>query len=596
MSRFVLGVEHSLTGRPWCDRLDDASRAQALAIAQSHGLPDVVARVLAGRGVTASAAEAFLEPKLRTLLPEPFALAGMETAVARLAQAVQRGETVAIFGDYDVDGAASAAILGEFLAAAGAPFIVHIPDRLTEGYGPSEAAVHALAASGARLLVMVDCGTTGHAAIAEACRLGLDSVVLDHHQAPEQLPGAVAVVNPNRQDDVSGLGHLCAAGVVFITVIALNRQLRQAGFWAKREREPDLFASLDLVALGTVADVVPLVGLNRAFVRQGLAVMRARARVGLRALMDAARLDSAPEAFHLGFLLGPRINAGGRIGDAGLGVRLLLTQDEVEARSIAADLDRLNRERQVLEQAMVAEAEAQALGLLGPDETNHAPVLVAASAHWHPGIVGLVAARLKERFRRPAFALAMPDGASAVGSGRSVPGVDLGRAIRCAVEAGLLLKGGGHAMAGGVTLPVSAIEAFRAFLIEKLSAAVDLARSSEHLAVDAALTAAGASPELVKAMAKAGPFGSGHPEPVVVLPAHRVVEAAEVGAGHVRVRLKAGDASTIAGIAFRAAEQPLGQALLAARGQALHVAGHLAIDRYGGGERVQLRLCDAAKP
>jgi single-stranded-DNA-specific exonuclease len=595
MSRFVLGVESSVTGRPWRDRLDEAGRAHAQAIAQGHGLADVLARVLAARGVTVDTTERFLEPKLRDLLPEPFVLAGMEDATARLADAVTRGETVAIFGDYDVDGAASAALLGEFLRAAGTPYLVHIPDRLTEGYGPNAEAIRGLHRAGAGLLVTVDCGTTGHEPIAEATRLGLDTVVLDHHQAPERLPEAVAIVNPNRLDDLSGLGHLCAAGVVFVTLVALNRELRRRGFWARRGGEPDLMASLDLVALGTVADVVPLRGLNRAFVRQGLAVMRRRSRVGLRALMDAARLDGPVEAFHLGFLLGPRINAGGRIGDAALGAKLLLGTDEIEAARIATELDRLNRERQVIELQMVMEAEAQALAMLERSGEGDAPVIVAASPDWHPGVVGLVAARLKERFGRPAFALALGPQGLATGSGRSIPGADLGRAVRLAVEAGIAVKGGGHPMAGGVTLAQDGLDRFRDFVSAHLAAPVAEARAGEHLAIDAALTAGGARPDLVGAIGKAGPFGSGHPEPVFVLPAHHVVEAAEVGSGHVRVRLRSGDGSTVAGIAFRAACQPLGQALLGRRGQAIHAAGHLAIDRYGGGERVQLRICDAAE-
>jgi single-stranded-DNA-specific exonuclease len=595
MSRFVLGVERSVTGRPWRDRLDEQGRAHAQAIAQGHGLADVVARVLAARGVTVDTTERFLEPKLRDLLPEPYGLAGMEAAAGRLADAVLRGETVAIFGDYDVDGASSAALLAEFLRAAGTPYLIHIPDRLTEGYGPNVDAIRTLARSGAGLLATVDCGTTGHEPIAEAARLGLETVVLDHHQAPEALPDAVAVVNPNRLDDLSGLGHLCAAGVVFVTLVAVNRELRRRGFWLRKGREPDLLAWLDLVALGTVADVVPLVGLNRAFVRQGLAVMRRRSRLGLRALMDAARLDGPVEAFHLGYLLGPRINAGGRIGDAALGTRLLLATDEGEAERIAAELDRLNRERQALELQMVAEAEAQALVALGLHGDDTAPVIVAASADWHPGVIGLVAARLKERFGRPAFALALGAEGMATGSGRSIPGADLGRAVRLAVESGLAVKGGGHPMAGGVTLRADAIGAFRDFVAGQLASPVADARAGDHLAIDAALTAGGARPDLVGALGKAGPFGSGHPEPVFVLPGHHIVEAAEVGTGHVRVRLRSGDGSTVAGIAFRAAGQPLGQALLAGRGSMIHAAGHLAIDRYGGGEKVQLRICDAAE-
>ncbi len=595
MSRPFLGVERSVTGRRWRDRLDDAARAQALVMVQSHGLDDVVARVLAGRGVPAADVETFLDPRLRTMLPEPFTLVAMETAVARLADAVSRRETVAVFGDYDVDGACAAALLCGYLDAAGTARLLHIPDRLVEGYGPNVEAVRALAARGATLLVTVDCGTTSHEPFAEAARLGLDVVVLDHHQAPEQLPEhALAIVNPNRQDDLSGLGALCAGGVVFVTLVALNRELRKRGFWRPGE-EPDLLASLDLVALATVADVVPLVGLNRAFVRQGLAVMRRRGRVGLRALADVARLDGPVRPYDLGFLIGPRINAGGRIGDAALGARLLLTQDEVEAGRIAVELDRLNGERQAAEQAMVAEGEALALAQLGLEEEG-GPVAVVASPDWHPGIVGLVASRLKERFQRPVFALAMgPDGV-ATGSARSVPGADVGRAVAAAVAAGIAVKGGGHAMAAGVTLPVGNLERFRDFVSERLDASVAAHRADRSLAIDAAVTAAGARPDLLERIELAGPFGSGHPEPVFALAAHRIVDAGEVGRGHVRVRLKAGDGQTVDAIAFRCADQPLGQALMASRGETVHVAGALAINRWNGGERVQMRITDLALP
>ncbi|MHB2166067.1 single-stranded-DNA-specific exonuclease RecJ [Alsobacter sp. R-9] len=595
MARPFLGVERSLTGRLWRDRLDDAARAQALAMVQAHGLDDVVARVLAARGVPADAAEAFLDPRLRSLLPEPFSLVTMEAAVARLADAVERRETVAVFGDYDVDGACSAALLAGYLDRCGVPRLLHIPDRLVEGYGPTVDAVRALAVRGATLLVTVDCGTSSHEPFAEAARLGLDVVVLDHHQAPEHLPAhVVALVNPNRQDDLSGLTALCAAGVVFVTLVALNRELRKRGFWSGRE-EPDLLGELDLVALATVADVVPLVGLNRAFVRQGLAVMRRRGRVGLRALADVARLDGPPRPYDLGFLLGPRINAGGRIGDAALGARLLLTQDEVEAGRIAVELDRLNGERQAAEQAMVAEGEALALAQLGLDEEGGA-VAVVGSRDWHPGIVGLVASRLKERFQRPVFALALGADGLATGSARSVPGADVGRAVAAAVAGGLAVKGGGHAMAAGVTLEALGIDRFRAFMEDRLSQAVTAYRADRGLAIDAAVTAAGARRELLERIEQAGPYGSGHPEPVFVMAAHRLVDATEVGRGHVRARLKAGDGQVVEGIAFRCADQPLGRALLESRGETIHAAGSLAINRWNGGERVQLRILDVARP
>jgi single-stranded-DNA-specific exonuclease len=527
-------------------------------------------------------------------MPDPHQLTDMAAAAERLATAVKRAETVAIFGDYDVDGACSAALLGEFLRACDVPFLIHIPDRITEGYGPNVEAIRALAAQGARLLVTVDCGTASHEPLAEAARLGLDAVVLDHHQAPEALPPASALVNPNRQDDLSGLGHLCAAGVVFLTLVALNRALRRRGFWNGRV-PADLLASLDLVALATVADVVPLTGLNRAFVRQGLQIMRGRQRPGLAALIDVAALRSAPECWHLGFLIGPRINAGGRIGDAALGARLLLEQDSVAAGRIAAELDGLNRDRQVIEQAAVAEAEAQALHLL--EGTPDAPVLVTSSAEWHPGVVGLVAARLKERFRRPAFAFTVQPGGRATGSGRSVPGADLGRAVRAAVDAGLADKGGGHVMAAGVTVASTGLPRFAAFITERLAADVSHADHLDSLPVDAMVTAGGARPEIIAALERAGPFGSGQPEPIFALANHRIADVREVGgAGHARVTLRGGDGAAIRGIAFRAAGQPLGQALQKALGGNLHVAGTLCVDRWGGGERVEVRIIDVAVP
>ena len=594
LPRPFLGVSSSVLGRTWIERCDAAQGTIALAIAQTHGLPDVLARVLAGRGVGVHDTQGFLNPRLRDLMPDPHVLTDMEAAAARLAEAVMRAETVAIFGDYDVDGACSASLLAEYLRGCGIAYAIHIPDRITEGYGPNVDAIRALKQQGADVLVTVDCGTASIEPLAEAKRLGLDTVVLDHHQAPEILPEALAIVNPNRQDDLSGLGSLCAAGVVFLFLVALNRALRSRGFFQNRP-EPDLMGSLDLVALATVADVVPLTGLNRAFVRQGLAIMRSRSRAGLAALLDTAGLAGAPECWHLGYLVGPRINAGGRIGDAALGSRLLLTQDSQQAGQIAAELDRLNRERQAIEVAAVAEAEAQALFAL--DRSPDLPVLATASAEWHPGVVGLIAARMKERFRRPAFAFTLnPDG-TATGSGRSVPGVDLGQAVRAAVDAGLAVKGGGHVMAAGVTIQAVHVERFLAFITERLTEAVGTMRLTDHFSVDATLTAGGAQPGIVAALERAGPFGSGQPEPVFVLPQHRVVEAREVGSGgHLRVKLRAGDGSAMGGIAFRAAGQPLGMALSRSIGRTLHVAGTLSVDRWGGHEKVELRIMDAARP
>jgi single-stranded-DNA-specific exonuclease len=593
-SRLFLDVRRSACGRAWRDRLDERGSARALAIAQRQGVSELLARVLAGRGVDADGVAEFLDPTVRRLMPDPDTLTDMAKAASRIADAIERREQIAIFGDYDVDGATSAAVLAKFLRQAGSEPLIHIPDRIFEGYGPNSEAIRTLAAKGTRLLVTVDCGTTSLEPLATAKQLGLDVVVIDHHQADETLPITVALVNPNRLDDLSGLTYLAACGLVFMTVVAVNRELRKRGFWHVLRPEPDLLDLVDLVALGTVADVVPLQGLNRAFVQKGLLAMRRREAVGLTALMDAARLTGPPECWHLGFLLGPRINAGGRIGRADMGVRLLLEEDPTQAGAMAAELDRLNRERQVIEQQTVAEAEAEAMAALGIEEKG--AVVVAAGAGWHPGVVGLVAARLKERFGRPAFAIALEPGGIGTGSGRSITGVDLGAAVRHAVSTGLLLKGGGHAMAAGVTISPGKLGAFRAYLEETLHAAVEAARLEDALLVDGAVSATGATVDMLNDIARAGPFGAGHAEPVFVLPSHALAYVEEVGQSHVRARLRAGDGTMINAIAFRAAGKPLGDALMASRGQTVHTAGTLSIDRWNGQERVQFRLMDMAVP
>jgi len=589
--RAFLGVQSSVTGRAWRDRLDPRANAAALAIGQRHGLPELLCRVLAGRSVDLDEVESYLDPTIKRLMPDPHTLTDMKVATARLADAAERGEQVAIIGDYDVDGATSTALLVRLLRAAGLDPFFHIPDRQFEGYGPNVEAVRNIAGRGATLLVTLDCGTTSGEALAEARKLGLDTIVIDHHQAPEKLPHATALVNPNREDDLSGLGHLAAVGVTFILAVALVRELRRRGFWNDRRPEPDLLRLLDLVALGTVADVVPLLGLNRAFVGKGLLAMRARENIGLRALMDVSRLSGPPAPFHLGFLLGPRINAGGRIGDATLGTKLLVTDDPAEAAAIAMKLDRLNEERRAIEKVTLEQAEAEALASLGHDEKG--AIVLASGEGWHPGVVGLVAARLKERFGRPAFAVAFL-GNTGTGSGRSIPGVDLGRAVRHAVDEGLLEKGGGHPMAAGLTVMRDKLGALRAYLEEHLREQVEAARALDHLEIDGAITAGAATGELCGMIERAGPFGSGNPEPVFALAAHTVAYADPVGAAHVRLRLRAGDGWQIGAVAFRALGRPLGDALLAARGQPLHVAGTLSHDNWNGQERIELRVIDAA--
>ena len=592
--RAFLGVAHSLTGKLWRDRLDARGAAKALAITQRYQLPEMLARLLAGRDVDLDAVADFLDPTIRKLMPDPFTVTQMEDASRRLADAVTRGEKVAIFGDYDVDGATSAALLAWHLRHCGLDPLIHIPDRIFEGYGPNSEAVRALAAKGATLLVTVDCGTTSLEPLAEARRLGMSVVVIDHHQCGDELPDVDALVNPNRPDDLSGLGYLAAVGLTLVTLVAVNRELRGRGFFSSEMPEPDLLGMLHHVALGTVADVAPLIGLNRAFVAKGLIAMRRRDHVGHTALMDVARLNGPPEAWHLGFMLGPRINAGGRIGRADLGVRLLLEGDVSEAARIAAELDRLNSERRVIEQAAEAQAEAEALASLGLEDKG--AVIVTASEGWHPGIVGLVASRLKEKFARPAFAIALEPGGIGTGSGRSIGGVDLGKAVRQAVHDGVLMKGGGHAMAAGVTLRKEKLAAFRAYLETALAHDVAQSRHVNELLIDGAVSARAVTPELVATLNRAGPFGAGNPEPVIALPAHQLVYADEVGQAHLRVRFKAGDGAIVNGIAFRAIGQKLGDALVTQRGQPLHVAGSLAVDRFQGAERVQLRVLDVAVP
>jgi single-stranded-DNA-specific exonuclease len=586
--RFFLGVTKSATGLSWEHRLNERQEIAALAIAQGHGVSDLVARVLAGRGIASDETARFLDPTIRDLLPNPATLTDMEAAAERLADAVMRREKVAIFGDYDVDGAASSALLKRFLAHYGVGSEIYIPDRIFEGYGPNVDAMRELVSRGARLIVTVDCGTNSAPSIEAARAAGADVIVLDHHQVGGPLPEGVPVVNPNRNDDLSGQGHLCAAGVVFLTLVQVAKVLRTRNFGAP----PDLLSLLDLVALATVCDVVPLTGVNRAFVIKGLQMLRQQQNPGLTALARVSRIGEPVSTFHLAFLIGPRINAGGRIGDAGLGSRLLATDDPVEADRIAETLDRLNQERQLMEQEMLAEARAEAdaelSGGTGP------AVVVTASETWHPGIVGLLASRLKDHARRPAFAVAFNPNGTGTGSGRSVSGFDLGRLVREAAEKGLIAKGGGHAMAAGITVQRENLGALRAFFEERAAAEVFRLRSEETLMIDAALAAEGATQNMLDSLERAGPYGQGHPPPVLVLPRHRLVDSRPVGAGHVRVDLRSDAGGRVQAIAFRAAESPLGDFLLKMRGANVHVAGALSGNYWNGARSVQFRIIDAA--
>ncbi|WP_117191392.1 single-stranded-DNA-specific exonuclease RecJ [Rhizobium terrae] len=589
--RAFLNVERSAGDQRWVSRLDQAAQNRALAIAQVHGIPDLVARVLAGRGISLEDATAFLDPTIRSLMPDPYTLTDCEKAVNRLALSIERREKVAIFGDYDVDGASSSALLYRFLRHFGVEAEIYIPDRIFEGYGPNPAAIRQLIANGARLIVTVDCGSTSHDALAAAREEGCDVVVIDHHQLGRELPPCLALVNPNREDDLSGQGHLCAAGVVFMVLVAAARLLRERG--DRRARSLDLLAWLDIVALATVCDVVPLKGLNRAYVVKGLIAARHMGNAGLAALFRKAGLGGPVTPYHFGFLIGPRINAGGRIGDAALGSRLLTIDDAIEAEEIAGRLDDLNRERQAMEAAMLAEAEAEVLAEYGTGEG--ANVLITARDSWHPGIVGLIAARLKEKFKRPAFAISFDPSGKGTGSGRSINGFDMGRMVREAVDAGLLVKGGGHAMAAGLTVERANLGRLRAFFEEKAREGVPALVANHVLKIDGALSASGATLELFDMLEQAGPYGSGHAQPVFAIPAHRLRDARLVGTAHIKVTLEATDGSKLEGIAFRAAETPLGSMLLNSRGAQIHAAGCLSADHWQGNRRIQFRLLDAVR-
>ena len=580
-----LGVEHSLSGRRWLSRPGD--ERQALALAQRLGLPEIVGRVLAARGIGLDEADSFLDPKLKDLLPDPAHLRDMDLAVARLVKAVTTGETIGIFGDYDVDGATSSALLRNVFEAAGATVRVYIPDRITEGYGPNLPALLRLKAEGINVVVTVDCGTTAFEAIAGASDAGVDMIVVDHHVGEAALPTALAVINPNRLDEDSPHGHLAAVGVAFLVAVAVVRGLKQHG-WFETRPLPDLMRWLDLVALGTVCDVVPLVGVNRALVTQGIKVMARRANIGLAALADVAGIKEKPEAYHLGYVLGPRVNAGGRVGEADLGSRLLSTHDPAEAAEIARRLDGYNKDRQEIEAAVLLEAIEQVEGR--PDDGS--PLLLAAGENWHPGVIGIVAGRLKERYGRVTCVVAL-EGGQGKGSGRSVAGLDLGAAIIAARQAGLLKAGGGHAMAAGFTVARDRLEEFSAFLGERLQAQLD-GELVPVLELDGALDAGAVSVDLVDTLAQVGPFGSGNPEPRFAVTGARIAKADVVGSGHVRLILTGAGGKRLKAIAFRAADSEMGHALLASAGATFHLAGTLRADTWQGSTSVQLVIDDAA--
>jgi single-stranded-DNA-specific exonuclease len=575
----VLGVERSILGQPW--------RWRATA-SDNLGLDDLVTQLLLARGCPREALDDHRAPSIRAFMPDPSIFRDMDRAAERIADAVIAGEKVAVFGDYDVDGATSAAVVILLLRALGIEARAYIPDRLTEGYGPTAAAMERLAGEGATLIVTVDCGAQAFDALAAAHAVPVDVIVVDHHQCASALPIAHAVVNPNRLDEDEGAahGHLAAVGVAFLLGAALLRVLRSRGFFAARP-EPRLLDLLDLVALGTVADVAQLRGLNRAFVSQGLKVMAARRNIGLAALIEVSRLTRAPTATDLGFALGPRINAGGRVGRADLGVRLLTTRDPDEARAIAAELEQLNEERRAIEAAVQAEAE-----LL---YASNRMVTVVAGRGWHPGVIGIVAGRLKEKLGQPAIVIAIDEAGVGKGSGRSIPGVDIGQAVLAAKEAGLLVAGGGHAMAAGLTIAADQVAAFADFLEERLAVRVASANADRALLVDSVHAPGGVTPDLVTALEVGGPYGMGWPSPRVAIGPVRPVRVDVVGNGHVRAIVAGDDGRSLKAMAFRAADTPLGAALLgAASHRRLWLAGRAKLDDWGQRPAAELHVDDAA--
>lgn len=578
----VLGVTHSILGQPW------HWRSLAADGRDGFGTDDLITQLLLARGAPREALEQHRSPSIRAFMPDPSVFRDMDRAAVRLADAVEARESIAVFGDYDVDGATSAALLILVLRDLGVEARPYIPDRLLEGYGPSGDALVRLAREGASLIVTVDCGAQAFDALAMAHAHPVDVVVVDHHKCAAALPRAHALVNPNRLDEDEGAahGHLAAVGVCFLLAAALVRELRRRGFFADRP-EPRLIDHLDIVALGTVADVAQLRGLNRAFVAQGLKVMAQRRNIGLAALIEASRLTRAPTCSDLGFALGPRINAGGRVGRADLGVRLLTTQDPTEARAIAEDLDRLNDERRLIESGVQEAADAMIAG--------DRAVAVVAGEGWHPGVIGIVAGRLKEKLGRPAIVIAVDEQGIGKGSGRSIAGVDLGAAVLAAKEHGLLVAGGGHAMAAGLTIAADQVQAFADFLEDRLAAPVARAIGERALLVDAVLAPGGVTPGLVESLDVGGPYGMGWPAPRIAAGPVRIIKADVVGNGHVRAIVAGDDGRSFKTVAFRAADGPLGQALLAAAPhRRLWLAGRVKIDDWGSRPAAELHLEDAA--
>ena len=585
----LLGVERSVLGKTW--RGYEPDEAAVSDMVRRHRLPDLLARILAGRGVPAEAVERFLDPRLKDEFPDPSSFRDMDLAATLIWDAIEAETQVAVFADYDVDGATSASQLLRWARAVGRDWTFYVPDRVDEGYGPNTEAFQRLQSSGVELVITVDCGAAAHEPLVAAAAMGLSVIVVDHHLMDERFPPADALINPNRPDDTSGCGHLAAAGVTFVLLAALNREGRRRGAFADLA-EPDLLSFLDLTALGTICDVVPLHGVNRAFVSQGLKVMSGWSRPGLKALADIASVDGAASTYHAGFVIGPRINAGGRVGRADLGTRLLSGDSVAEVEAIAGELDGYNKERREIEARVLDEALAQLQG-----QAAGRSVLIAAGDGWHPGVIGVVAGRIKERFDKPAVIIGIDRAASPAlgkGSGRSVEGVNLGGAIAAARDADLLLAGGGHAMAGGLTVEADKINALVEFLDDRLAPELANASESRSLRIETLVAASGVTLDLVEQVARLAPFGQGNPEPRLVVPEVRISFAKRVGTDHVRASLTARDGTQLQSICFRCADTALGEALLSGSDGFWHVAGRARINEWQGRKSVQLQIEDLA--
>ncbi len=587
MSDVLLGITSSVRGQKWVMRNDDDAKITALS---NQGLSQTTAQILAGRGVEPTEAEKFLNPTLRGYLPDPSSLADMHKAAVRIVDAVESGEAITIFADYDVDGGTSAAQLIRWGRALGAKFGLYVPDRIKEGYGPSVEAFKQLKKSGADLVITVDCGASAEDALTAAADIKLPIIVIDHHMMSGDMSPCYALVNPNRPDDTSGLGHLAAAGVSFMLLVALNREAKKRGIGGT----PDLLSFLDLTALGTICDVVPLTGLNRAFVAQGLKVLSNVPNLGLAALAEVAGVSAPYTTYHGGFILGPRINAGGRIGQADMGARMLSSDDADEVAGFAAELDRINKERRHLQDRILTEALEQVEQMPGIHSPNGPQVICIAMQNWHAGVIGIVAGRLKDRYNRPAIVIGIDAEGVGKGSGRSMYGVDMGTAIIAARAQGILDAGGGHAMAAGLTVAEDKIPEFQAFIEDYLRGDVIEARKNSALKIDALLSPSAVGIDLIKEIGRVGPYGAKMPEPLFAFADMRVTYAQRLNGGHVRCAFEDGSGTRLAGIAFRAEETGIAEILLSPTPPKVHIAARLKENTWKGRTKIDVQISDLA--